>query len=773
MSSHHPSDSASFPEKVTVIGNYPPRRCGIATFTHDLRKALTEARPECSLPVVTLTDQPESYDYPSEVRLEIMEDQLDQYAQAGHFIDDNGGQAICLQHEFGIFGGPSGEHLLELLDNTELPVVTTLHTVLTHPNDDQKRVFEKIAKRSSRLVVMSEKGREILRQTWQVPENKIAVIPHGIPDVPFTDPCFFRDKFDLQGRKVILTFGLIGPGKGIEDGIRAMPEVVANHSDVTYVILGATHPNLVKHEGEAYRESLIQLADDLGVRENVRFVNQYVSLEELLEWIGAADIYLTPYLNEAQITSGTLAQSFGAGKAIVSTRYWHAQEILQDGCGKLADFQCPTELTKCINELLDDPTEMNRIRRAAYEKGRATIWSSVAKSYHQLFADVALERLAAPASAVAAHQPQLSEASPRPDWQMEHVLRMSDSTGMFQHARLHLPWFEHGYCTDDNARALLLTAELEAQDALPAELKYQQASYAAFLEHAFNQDSRRFRNFLSFDRKWLEEVGSEDSHGRALWALGVTLNKTKQATLRRWAADIFEQSFETVEEFTSPRTWAFSILGLTAFLDTCPGDLHARKLVKTLAQRLEKIFLAVASDDWCWFENSVTYDNSRLPEAMIRAGQVLKNDRYEEIGLRSLRWLLENQTGSDGCFRPVGSNGFWERGSEPAFYDQQPLEAAASVAACHSTIDSDLSQADRHFFHQQAVRCHNWFMGRNDLKVSLYDKETGGCFDGLRSNRVNRNQGAESTLSFWLSLADLKAMETAMATSQSAQVAVA
>ena len=753
-SSHKPLPG---PQKITIIGNYPPRRCGIATFTQDTRDCLIKARPDCAVPVVAMTDHPGEYDYPEEVRIEIDENNVSAYERAGQFIEINGGQAISLQHEFGIFGGDAGEHILKLLDKTELPLVTTLHTVLTDPNDDQRRVFNRIARRSSRLIVMSEKGREILEDTWNVSPDRIAVIPHGIPDVPFTDSCYNKSKFDLQGRKVILTFGLLGTGKGLEDGIRAMPKIVKDHPDVTYVILGATHPNLVRHEGgEKYRESLIKLTEDLGVAENVRFVNEYVTLPDLCEWISACDVYLTPYLNEAQITSGTLAYTYGAGKAVVSTPYWHAKELLQDDCGKLVGFNDPAGIASAINELLDNPADCAEIRKKAYNAGRQMIWSEVAERYHEVFAEVVNESLTVASSDIPSRHRGLTTVHDSPTLNIDHVLRMSDSTGMFQHARHHLPWFEHGYCTDDNARALIFSAELEDADEFPKELEVYQSAYAAFLEHAFNADTRRFRNFLSFDRNWLEQVGSEDSHGRAVWSLGVTAEKTKNDSLKAWAVDIFEQSLEITTSFSSPRSWAFTVLGIASYLEVFPCDRLAQRTMRNLADRILDIYTRTKTSDWNWFEESVTYDNARLPQALILAGHHLGNSQYLQAGLSTLRWLQKNQTGHDGCFRPIGSNGFWNKNEEPAWYDQQPLEAAAATSACRSAATAEPEHAD--FWLKEANRSQQWFIGRNDLKISLYDKRSGGCYDGLRANRVNRNQGAESTLSFWLALADVKAM---------------
>lgn len=745
----------SEPHKITLIGNYPPRQCGIATFTQDIRLALLGARPDRPVPVVAVTDALGPYDYPNEVRFEIAEQQSEHYRDAGQFINNAGGQVACVQHEFGIFGGDAGEHLLELMDSSDVPFVTTLHTVLSDPNPDQKRVFEKVAQKSARLVTMSEKGREILRETWQVPEHKIEVIPHGIPDVPFTDPAFYKEQFNLQGREVILTFGLIGPGKGIEDGIKAMPAVAKKHPDALYVILGATHPNLIRHEGEKYREELEALVEELGVQDNVRFVNQYTEFEELLEWIGAADLYLTPYLNEAQITSGTLAYSYGAGKAVVSTPYWHAAEILSEERGCLVKFSDPQSIADGITGLLDDPARCDRVRKAAYLAGREMTWEKVGKRYHEVFEEVLREASSVASANVERKRRNFTTESALPEWNDNHLRRMSDSTGMFQHARLHLPWFEHGYCTDDNARALIYTAEREAAEQGNDDLLLLQASYAAFLEHAFDHETRRFRNFLSFDRKWMEKQGSEDSHGRAVWALGRTALKTRQKEMRSWALDIFEQSFQTSAHFTSPRSWAFSILGMCDYLEIFPGDRTVRNLVTELSDRLIDLHNRVHCRDWNWFEDSVTYDNARICEALLRASITTDNMLFEKVGLETLSWLQKAQTGLDGCFRPVGSEGFWQRGQEPAWYDQQPLEAAAGVAA--SSVAHRISPTAG--WDREARRCFDWFVGRNDLKVSLFDKDTGGCYDGLRSSRVNRNQGAESLLSFWLGLSDVRAME--------------
>lgn len=733
--------------KLAFLGNYPPRRCGIATFTRDLRQAVADLLPDHGCPVLSVTDPGREYDYPPEVRFEIPETDVQSYLRAADFLSLTCTDVLCVQHEFGIFGGPAGSHVIGLLRRARVPTVTTLHTILEKPDPAQAQVFKELIECSTRLVCMSEKGRHILSEIHGVPNEKIAVIPHGIPDVPFIDPAFHKDQFGVSGRPVLLTFGLLSPGKGIEHAIEALPAIVRRHPQVVYLILGATHPNLVREQGETYRLSLERLAQKLGVAENVMFVNRYVTSEELNDYIGAADIYLTPYLNEAQITSGTLAYCFGAGKAVVSTPYWHAAELLADSRGHLVPFQDPDAIARAVNELLDDETTRHAMRKQAWLLGRDMIWPEVAKSYLKVFEEAREAAAARPRAT-----PPVTLGKDRgdlPSWRLDHLGRMTDGTGVFQHACHTVPWFDHGYCTDDNARALLFTTLLEELNEHGSESLRIQSAAAAFLQHAWNPETSRFRNFMSFDRRWLEESGSEDSHGRALWALGGVVGRSRQAGLRAWAAELFERSMAPVEDFTSPRAWAFAILGLDDYLRTLSGDLHAGRLRETLADRLATL----QGGDWPWFEPILSYDNARLCQALILSGRSTGNEKILRRGLETLQWLVAEQTGTGGCFRPIGSEGFWKCGGEKAAFDQQPVEAAATVGAC---LEAHTATGDD-FWRQEAARAFEWFLGRNDLDLPLYDATTGGTRDGLHPNRANENQGAESTLSFLLALAEMKA----------------
>lgn len=738
------------PCKVAFIGDYPPRRCGIATFTHDLREAVKSARPDWPCTVVAVTDPKRSYDYPAEVRFEIAEVEVESYVRAADFLNLAHADVLCVQHEFGIFGGVAGSHLIALLRRARKPLVTTLHTVLSDPTAEQRRVFDQVLACSTRLVVMAEKGAQLLREVYRVADEKIVIIPHGIPDLPFADPNFYKDQFAAEGRPVLLTFGLLSPGKGIEYAIDALPSIAADFPEVLYIVLGATHPNLLRSEGETYRLSLERRARALGVEHNIDFINHYVASDELGEFIGATDIYLNPYLNEAQITSGTLAYCFGAGKAVVSTPYWHAKELLADGRGCLVPFRDAEAIASAVKHLLHDESARHAMRKSAYLLGREMVWPQVGHAYARVF-DVARQ-----AFRVSSFQKDDSAAfsngrAALPSWRFDHLLAMTDSTGIFQHAVHALPRFEHGYCTDDNARALLLTVMLEELDEDPPELHRVQTATAAFLDYAFCEDLGRFRNFMSFDRKWLESMGSEDSHGRALWALGAVVGRTRRAGMRAWAAALFERALPATDSFTSPRSWAFTIFGLHDYLRVLDGDLMAQRLRIELSERLLQLFRQ-GTEDWPWGEDVLSYDNARLPHALLLSGRWTSHDEMKQTGLRALRWLMDHQTSSEKIFCPVGSDGFWHRGREKARFDQQPLEATACVSACIEAFNATGDRA----WKKDSRRAFDWFLGANDLRLSLYDPTTGGCFDGMHPNRVNQNQGAESTLSYLLALAEMR-----------------
>jgi glycosyltransferase involved in cell wall biosynthesis len=743
--------------KVAFLGDYLPRKCGIATFTTDLRCAIAKEFPALQCPVVPVNDLAAGYDYPAEVRFEIAEQDLPSYLRAADFLNITDVDVVCVEHEFGIYGGPAGSHVLALLRELQMPIVTTLHTVLREPNDEQRRVMRELIRRSTRLVVMSERGKEFLRDIYHCPEDKIDLIPHGIPDIPFADPNYFKDEFGVAGKQVLLTFGLLSPNKGIEYALRALPDIIREFPNIVYIVVGQTHPNLLRHEGEAYRLSLERLAKDLGVQKNVVFFNRFVELEELMRFIGAADIYLTPYLTEAQITSGTLAYAFGAGNAVVSTPYWHAAELLAADRGKLVPFRDAKAIAVAVVDLLRDETLRHTMRKNAYKLGRDMVWSKVAQLYEKSFEQARQDhsfvgRRSSPIKTLDESPGQL------PEMKLDHLFRMSDSTGIFQHASFTVPNFVEGYCTDDNARALVLSVMLQKLGHGSPQLCAHAATYAAYLNYAFDRQRGRFRNFMSFERRWLEDIGSEDCQGHALWALGLCVSQAGQGSYQMLAAQLFEQALPVAAEFSSPRAWAFTLIGIDEYLRRFGGDRRANHIRDTLTTRLMQSYGDTANDEWQWFEEVASYANAKLPHALILSGRCMNNGTLLDTGLKSLRWLVKVQTSGAGAFRPVGSNGFFRRGQERAQFDQQPIEAQATVSACieayHATGDM--------VWVAEARRAFEWFLGRNDLGLALYDAGTGGCRDGLHVDRLSQNQGAESTLAFLLSLAEMQALQNTL-----------
>ena len=740
-------------QRVAFIGNYLPRRCGIATFTHDLHRSVAAARPNLETCVVAMTDSGSIYDYPPAVRLEIHDEKIGDYVKAAKFLNSAGFDVVCLQHEYGIFGGEAGGNIIELLSRLEMPVVTTLHTVLAKPTPIQHDVIRRIMDISAKTVVMSEKGFELLRSVHNFPPRKIEIIPHGIPDFPFLEPYHAKAKLDFAGKMIILTFGLLSPNKGIETTLDAMPEIIKSCPNAVYVVLGATHPNLVRQQGETYRDRLMARVRELGIENHVVFFNQFVDQATLLDFISMCDVYTTPYLNEAQMTSGTLAFSFGLGKAVVSTPYWHAKELLNDGLGILVPFADAKALGDEIAGLLTNDVRRHAMRKRAYAASRSMTWVQTAKRYLAVFeteSENARPGISLPIDAIASGRNRHGI----PQIQIGHLLSLCDSTGLLQHGVHSVPDRSHGYCADDNARALLLSSLLTnfGEVQLSSSIT---ARFAAFIQHAWNPDTRRFRNFMSYDRRWLEELGSEDSHGRTLWALAECAGKDIDPSRRRWAGALFKTALPVVEEFSSPRAWAFSLLGLDTYCTQVAGDVLANRLRRLLADRLMSLFSATASNDWVWFEDLLAYDNARLPQALIQTGLTTHTSPYIEVGLRSLRWLNSLQTTSSGYFRPVGTKSFGRHRQKPEAFDQQPVEASATISACLAAWQA----ADGAEWPREALRAFEWFLGENDLQTALIDPETGSCLDGLHPDRSNENKGAESVLSYLLSLAEIRQLK--------------
>jgi glycosyltransferase involved in cell wall biosynthesis len=732
---------------ISLLGNYLPRQCGIATFTTDLLGALAAQSPGTDYWAIAMNDTLEGYDYPARVRFEVYQNKLQEYQLSADFLNINRVETVCLQHEFGIFGGNDGSHILALLKKLRMPVVTTLHTVLQDPDDGKKAVMRELLRVSDRLVVMSRLAVDMIKSLYSVDADRIVFIPHGIPDTPFIDPNYYKDQFGVEGKRVILTFGLLHPGKGVEHVIDALPAVVDRFPDTVYLVLGATHPHVKRESGEAYRISLQQRARRLGVDKHIIFHNRFVSLEKLCEFLICADIYVTPYLHKEQITSGTLAYAMGAGKAIISTPYWYAEEMLADGRGRLVPFADTEAMAEQILDLFDDPVELNAMRKRAYQFSRDMIWTKVARAYLDIFSELKQE----PSKKSFTLYPTRTVAETwidLPEIKFDHLNLLTDDTGVLQHARFMIPSRIHGYTVDDNARALVAVMSARNAATEPTLLEALSYRYLGFLEYAFDDKSGRFRNFLSYSRRWNRSTDYEESHGRALWGLGVTIAESQKDSQIGMAMDLFERALIACEHFDSPRAIAYALLGIVCYSRRFKGDRSTRRFEILLSDRLFDIYHSNRKEDWPWIEETVTYDNGRIPQALIASGRNREQQSLIDAGLECLDWLLRIQTDDSGHLVLIGNRGWYRRNGKRTRFDQQPVDAGSMVEACVEAF----SATGEERWVKESVRCFDWFLGRNDIQAPVYDYTTGGCRDGLGADGVNQNQGAESTLAWLLAL---------------------
>jgi len=739
--------------RFAILGNHLPRQCGIATFTTHLADALDQAQPEADGFVVAMNDSGRQHAYPPRVRFAVSEADLSAYRRAADFLNVNHVDVLSVQHEYGIFGGKAGAHLLALLGELRMPIVTTLHTVLSTPSSTQRAVMDELARLSGRLVVMSRSGADLLMRVHGISHDRIDLIPHGIPHVPVDPESKLR--LGVGGKTVIMTFGLLSRDKGIEYVIDALPAILSTHPETVYIVLGATHPHVIEHEGEAYRLMLETRGRQLGVAAHMIFHNRFVSQDELTDFLSAADIYITPYLQPEQITSGTLAYAAGAGKSVLSTPYTYARELLDNGRGILVPYRDSETIAREVTALIGDDDRRRVMCERAAEHGADMTWPAVAGQYLETFARASAEHTLRRRSAFHA-QTLAARHAGLPDISLKHVQAMTDDTGMLQHAIFNIPRYDDGYCVDDNARALLLMALLEeAGSEDPVTVRALASRYLAFINHAFDEPVGRFRNFLSYARQWADGAGSEDSHGRGVWALGAVVGRARDPGRQSLAGELFHAALPAISGFTSPRAWAYGLLGIDEYLRAFQGDNTVEARRAELGDRLLGLFRRSSRHDWPWFEDSVTYCNARLPQALIVSGDRMHRADMTDAGLASLEWLMSLQSSPDRQFAGIGSNGFYVRGESKAAFDQQPVEASATVSACLDAF---------HVTHDPRWTLHagcafNWFLGENHLQQWLFDPSTGGCRDGLHADRPNQNQGAEATLSFLLALQGMRAVD--------------
>lgn len=731
-----PADGLPALRRVALVGTFAPRQCGIATFANDIFEKLGEFHPGIRIEVYALDDPRNPMDYANVAGTIAQHDPAD-YREAARRINESGADAVWLQHEYGIFGGPDGEMVCEFVDRLAAPLILTPHTVLSRPSERQKAILEHLAGRASRIMVMSRHARDLLAGTYGAPEEILQVLPHGAPDRPFGRAAQFKRRLGLEGRHVLMTFGLLGPGKGLERVIEALPAIVARHPQTVYRVVGATHPNLLAREGEAYRERLQELAETLGVARHIEWDNRFLELGELLDQLEACDIYLTPYFNLQQSTSGTLSYAVALGKAVVSTPYLHARELLADGAGRLIEPDSAEAIAAAVTALLDDPAELLALQRRAYARGRGTIWPRFADGAAAL-----IEAVVSPG----ARQAPLS-ATPG----LAGVFGMCDGTGMLQHSVGIVPDRRHGYSLDDNARALMLMNL--AEGLTQAERTRWSQTFAAFIQHAWNGERKAFRNFMGFDRAWCEKEGSEDSNGRALWALGHTAACAPDRDIREWAWGLYETALPHCAAMASPRTIAFTMLGAAAVLRAEPGHEASLRVLDEGADELCRLLGDARRPGWPWFEARLGYDNPRLPQALIEAGLLLGGRERTAAGVETLEWIAARQIAANGYFRPIGCETFgMDHGHLP--FDQQPLEVQAAIDAARAAFAA--TGEERWFEH--ALAAWNWFFGANDRGVVLADLVSGRCRDGLTPRGANLNCGAESILAFQLAHYAMRAL---------------
>ncbi len=726
--------------KVFFVGNYLPRNCGIATFTYDLSQAIEEHLGKRSYRVVAINNVPEGYNYPEQVSFEINQNRIHDYRLAADYINFSGVDFVSLQHEFGIFGGTAGTYINHFLSNLKKPVITTLHTVLKEPDPIYRKALIDIAELSNALVVMSHQAERILKDVYGVREEKVFFVHHGIPDVPFVDPNFYKDRFNVEGRFVLLTFGLLNPNKGIELVLEALSEVVKKYPKVAYIILGATHPEVKRLRGEEYRLTLQRKVTKLGLEAHVFFYNRFVEIGELCEFIGACDLYITPYRSKEQITSGTLAYALGMGKPVISTPYWYAQEMLAEERGLLVEFGDVEGMSRAIIEMIEDEPRRHQMRKKAYEFGRKMVWREVGKEYLRVFQTV-LDRIHQwPKQKV--FEQTFAQQDVVPEMTLDHLCRLTDDTSIIQHATYGIPDRRHGYSTDDAGRALVVALQFYYQYREPRALKLAE-TYLSFLAYVQREDGR-FHGFMSYDRKLMDEVGSEDAQGRALWGLGCAVRLGPNEQFQAFARELFEKAVQHLE-LHHPRAMAYALLGFWYFLQKYEGATAIRRLLVAFSDRLVEEYEKNREKDWRWFNGAITYGNAKIPQALLMAYQLTGTERYREVGLESLDFLTEEMYNGD-YFNLVGNSRWYERGKEKAIFSQQPIDAGYLTEAY--VFAYQVTQDPRYLEWAQAA--FEWFLGRNRMGVSLYDFSKGACFDGIDSHGINQNQGAESIICFLL-----------------------
>ncbi|MBN2368347.1 glycosyltransferase family 4 protein [Candidatus Woesearchaeota archaeon] len=713
------------PPCILFMSTFPPRECGLATFTDDLTGAMeNNFSNKFRFRILAMNkDVTNMYDYPKKVLLQINDTDIQEYIDAAKHINRTESiKLVSIQHEFGIFGGRLGDYLIPFLEILKKPVVITFHSVIPNPSNEMKRIVQSLANKTSCFVVMAKKAVDILRKDYEI-STDIAVIPHGIPTVPLAASAKEKSKMNFSKRTILSTFGMMSKDKGYEYVIGALPKLIKKHPDLLYLIIGQTHPVVRKREGEKYRNHLENMVKKLGLHNHVKFYNKYLSLKEILRFLQATDLYISPCLNPNQITSGTLAYALGSGRAVVSTPFLHAQEAVTQDRGLLVEFRNPGSYAAAISRILSEPAKKLAMEKKAYEYTRNMRWPNVAEQYVKIF------------------DKYISGKKALPELKLDHLIHLTDDFGILQFAKGTTPDTESGYTLDDNARALITCCmyyNIYNDESVIQLIE----KYLKSIEHVLQEDGRLFNNIKS-NREVDTDEWSEDAHSRGIWALGYLISSNKlPQKMREKAKEIFHRSLEPLNFIKSPRSAAFSIIGLYHY-NQIEDSAEALEMIRKLAGFLVSCHKNCSTEEWQWFEEYLTYSNSKLPEALLYSYLATGNEEHLRIAKASLGFL-KSVTFENGIFAPIGQDGWYFMNGKKAHYDQQPVDAASMV----QTLILAHNICDEKSYMDKANYAFSWFLGRNYLNKRLYDPCTGGCHDGLGRNSINLNQGAESTISY-------------------------
>ncbi|WP_203295432.1 glycosyltransferase [Luteirhabdus pelagi] len=721
--------------KILFVCSYPPRKCGIATFSQDLITSLKKGfGTTMQIEVCALENECcDANGYPEEVTYKIDAQELSSFFKVASKLnerDDIG--MVCVQHEFGLFGGDYGSHLVAFLLKLDIPISCVFHTVLPNPDKKRTKIMQALDDLSEKLIVLTNKSAEILESDYQIDTNKIAIIPHGTHIVLWKEKQRLKNKYGFQNKNVLSTFGLLSENKNIETALRALPKILQKFPNTVYLVLGKTHPEILKREGETYRDTLLKIVDNLGIKDHVIFINEYLELTRLLEYLSLSDVYLFSSKDPNQAVSGTFAYAMSCGNPVISTPIPHSKECLDPSTGILLnDFEDPIEISNAVIDLLEQPFIATSMGKNAFIKMRAFSWENVAISYSDIFQDYLQ------------HNDSLDFSLP--PIRTDHIEDMTTDFGMLQFSNFSVPDTFFGYTLDDNARALIAMLMYYKQKRNDKVLRLIEI-YMNFIVFCQQEDGL-FYNYVDYEEQFTgqnTQVNLEDSNGRAIWALGYVLSDTENLpkSLVAKAENCFKNVIQNVADFNSPRAIGFILKGLYYYQENEPKTQY-NQLADTLAEELLRIFNITSDKKWEWFEDYLTYANSILPEALLYAWLITKNKKYKDVAETTFDFLL-SQYFMKGQIKVISNDGWFHKRNKRTFHGEQPIEVAYTILS----LDLFYRVTHKKKYAKQLHTAFSWFLGNNHLKQIMYNPVNGACYDGLEEDNININQGAESNLCY-------------------------